>query len=174
MPPILTWEEALRRSAVLDLLAEFHPQVVGTLPLDLAVEGSDIDIVCQIRDADSFSALLWLHFGSKPDFTLYQWLAQPQPVIASFIHDSWPIEIFGSSEPVERQSGWRHFAVERRLLALAPSSFHDAIMRHRHAGMKTEPAFAKVLGLAGDPHKAMLELADKSEPVLQALLDAFT
>jgi hypothetical protein len=44
------------------------------------------------------------------------------------------------------------------------------VLALRREGAKTEPAFASLLGLAGDPYAAMLELHDRPEAVLTALL----
>ncbi len=41
-----TYQEALRRTGLLRILAPFDPHVVGTLTLSVARPDSDIDIVC--------------------------------------------------------------------------------------------------------------------------------
>ena len=61
-------------------------------------------------------------------------------------------------KPVKEQNGWRHFIAERRLLRLGGPTFRAAIMRERSRGVKTEPAFATVLRLKGDPYLAILDL----------------
>jgi len=60
--------------------------------------------------------------------------------------------------------------VERRLLAMGGERFRAAVMRQRHQGAKTEPAFAAVLALPGDPYQAMLDLEAQPDAVLAALL----
>jgi len=44
------------------------------------------------------------------------------------------------------------------------------VLALRQAGLKTEPAFAELLALAGDPYAALLELESQSAPQLTALL----
>lgn len=162
----------MRRSQVIDRLAAFDPRVVGTLPLGVAVADSDIDIVCHAVDPIGFARTLWWHFSGADGFALWQWTGKGRPVVARFEVFGWPFEIFGSAEPVEEQAAWRHFVVERRLLALGGAPLRRDVMALRMAGHKTEPAFAKALGLAGsDPYVAMLILHDLSDSQLAALLN---
>lgn len=154
------WGEALRRTGVMDVLAPFDPHVAGTPPLGLDVAGSDIDILCHAPDAAVFAEHLWSAFGAEADFAIRQWTGDDRPVIASFTAEGWPFEIFGSPRPVAEQAGWRHFLIEQRLLDQGGEPFRARIMALRHGGMKTEPAFAQALGLAGDPYAALLALDD--------------
>ena len=59
---------------------------------------------------------------------------------------------------------------ERRLLDLGGPYFREAILTLRNRGMKTEPAFASVLGLAGDPYVAMRALFAASDDQLADLI----
>lgn len=89
---------------------------------------------------------------------MWQWKKADRPVIASFSVAGVPFEIFGQARPVREQDGWRHFSVEKRLLRLGGEGLREAVMTARWQGAKTEPAFAQVLGLEGDPYRAMLDL----------------
>lgn len=160
------YREALRRSGALAALARFDPHVAGTPPLALDLPGSDIDILCHAPDLADFAAALRDTFEAWDAFALRQWISNDRPVIASFHAHGWPFEVFGERRPVREQDGWRHFVVERRLLALGGPDFRAAVTRRRMAGDKTEPAFAAVLGLPGDPYRAMLALAAESDAQL--------
>ncbi|QUS42194.1 DUF4269 domain-containing protein [Tardiphaga alba] len=166
----LSYEAVIDRIGILDILAPFDPHVVGTLPLGIALPNSDIDIVCQASDPDVVANLLWTAFSSADDFTLYRWSARGRPLIAKFKAESWPFEIFASTELVAEQSGWQHFVVERQLLDLAGFALRDQIMALRLQGMKTEPAFATALGLPGDPYEAMRALYWLSEMELAEII----
>lgn len=158
-----TYQDAIRRSHILDLLAPFDPHVVGTLPLGIALPDSDIDIVCHSPNPDAVTELIWTAFSSADHFALYRWSVKGRPLIARFEAESWPFEIFVNPEPVADQAGWQHFWVEQQLLNLVGFVLRDQIMALRLQGMKTEPAFATALGLAGDPYEAMSNLYGMSD-----------
>lgn len=155
---------------VLPELAAFDPHVVGTPPLGLDLPASDIDVVCFAPDPDAFTRAVWTAFGTRAGFRMWQKIAPDRPVVASFVGAGWTIELFGQASPVSEQYGWRHFLVEQRLLALGSAAFRAAVMAQRRSGMKTEPAFAALLGLAGDPYEALLSLEHVSDIDLTALL----
>ena len=81
------------------------------------------------------------------------------------------VEIFGQDRPVTEQWGFRPMVVEARLLDLGGPGFRNAILALRHQGLKTEPAFARLLGLGGDPYAAVLTLEAWSDSALRRLVD---
>ncbi|WP_027580374.1 DUF4269 domain-containing protein [Bradyrhizobium sp. Ai1a-2] len=166
----MEYEAAIIGSGVLDVLRAFDPRVVGTLPLALSVPGSDIDIVCHAFDPVAFAATIWRQYQSCVGFRLYQWTSSGQPVVARFEWGGWPFEVFGDARPVDQQHGWLHFEIEKRLLALDDGRLRKAVLQQRSAGIKTEPAFAAVLGIEGDPYRGLLELASESDVQLRARL----
>lgn len=83
----------------------------------------------------------------------------------------WEIELFCQKTATDHQWGVRHFRVEARLLALGPH-LKEAVMRLKREGLKTEPAFAKVLSLPGDPYVALLELETLDNAQLQEVIAA--
>jgi hypothetical protein len=48
--------------------------------------------------------------------------------------------------------------IEHSLLTEKGEHFRQEIIKLKRQGLKTEPAFAKLLGLDGDPYKAILKL----------------
>jgi hypothetical protein len=166
----LHYVDALDRSGLLAALARFDPHVAGTPPLGLDLPDSDIDVLCHVDDALSFARAVWDFASGLDSFTVHQWIAGGRPVVASFRADGWQIEVFGDARPVGLQEGWRHFEVERRLLALGGEDLRAAVMKRRRDGMKTEPAFADVLRLDGDPYVALLDLEAASDDALAQML----
>lgn len=59
--------------------------------------------------------------------------------------------------------------VEVRLLALFGPEFRRAVVCRKERGMKTEPAFADVLDLPGDPYRTVLDLAGWTDADLLGL-----
>jgi hypothetical protein len=162
--------EALERTDVLRKLAAFDPHVAGTPPLGLDIPTSDVDVICFAPDAEAFACAVWKAFGTCADFRMWQKVGLDRPIVANFTGAGWIVEIFGQASPISEQGGWRHFLVERRLLALGGNAFRIAVMMQRAVGMKTEPAFAAVLGLTGDPYHAVLNLERCVDTELTILL----
>jgi hypothetical protein len=167
-----SYEEALAECDVLGALAQFDPRIAGTPPLGLDLPGSDIDVLCFAPDAHAFIDTVWHNFSSARGFMAKQWVRPPRPVVASFVVADWRIELYGEAIPVEQQRGWRHFAVERRLLALGGEDLPAAVLALRQQGMKTEPAFAAALRLDADPYLALLDLGEQDDETLVSVLRA--
>jgi hypothetical protein len=165
------YREALRRTRIKRTLAEFDPHLAGTLPLAVDLPTSDLDILCHAADPDAFAIAPWAAFSSETGFSLRQWIGADRPVIASFVAHGWPFQVFGQKKPVSEQNGWLHFLAERRLLRRGGATFRAAIMRERARGAKTEPAFAAVLRLTGDPYLAILDLERCDNGRLSHLLE---
>ncbi|WP_421980772.1 DUF4269 domain-containing protein [Roseibium sp.] len=154
------------------VLAEFDPIVIGTPPLGIATARSDIDIACFASDFGRFDRAVRRAFGEMQAFSIRTADHLPDlATVASFFACGWEIEIFCQEIETEKQWGVRHFRVEERLLALQPR-LRQQISCLKQGGMKTEPAFARILGLAGDPYEAILQLEDLSDAQLVDLLDA--
>ncbi|MFV3131741.1 DUF4269 domain-containing protein [Niveispirillum sp. KHB5.9] len=160
----------LSRHLPFDRLAGFDSGLAGTFPIDIAIPGSDLDILVQADDPAGLAPLLDQQFGTEEGYArrLIQ-VADGPALVAGFTLDGLPVEIFVQAVPVERQTGWRHMVVEARLLALAPA-LRGEIRTLKLDGMKTEPAFAHLLGLAGDPYAALLLLERQGDTVLCDLL----
>jgi hypothetical protein len=158
----------VRRTA--EVLAPFDPRVAGTPPLGLDLPSSDIDVLCFAPDARTFIDIVWHAFSDASAFIAKQWVDPPRPVVVSFEAAGWQIQLYGEATPVERQRGWRHFTIERRLLAFGGHDFRAAVFAVRQRGMKTEPAFAAVLGLRGDPYVALLDLGEQGDQTLISVL----
>ena len=164
------YRKALAESGVLPRLAVFDPHVAGTPPLGLDLPSSDIDVLCYAPDPVRFAEAVWHSFSDCPGFAMWQWQGADRPVVARFHCAGWVFELFGQARPVVEQVGWRHFNIERRLLALGGQVLFAAVMAQREAGAKTEPAFANVLGLEGDPYAALLTLESLDDAALEARL----
>lgn len=166
----LHYSKALEQAGVFPKLAAFDPHIVGTPPLGLDLPTSDIDIICFAADADAFTRAVWEAFAAFPEFRMWQKTALDGPLVASFTQSGWRVEIFGQACPVAEQYAQRHFLVEQRLLALGGETLRWAVMTQRRNGMKTEPAFAAVLGLEGDPYQALLRIESCTDIELATLL----
>ncbi|WP_456866522.1 DUF4269 domain-containing protein [Bradyrhizobium sp. USDA 4503] len=57
-------------------------------------------------------------------------------------------------------------------LRLMMEGLRRAVRELRAGGLKTEPAFATVLGISGDPYRGLLELAAETDAELRVRLAA--
>ena len=156
--------DALEMLQVFSLLRAFDPVLVGTIPLDIDIPGSDLDIVCHAAMVDAFARRLRDCFGHCDRFVLRQKMCNGLPtVIGRFAYQGFPVEIFGQPCPVARQHAFRHMLVEERLLRQGGEEVRRQIRRLKAQGLKTEPAFAAVFALEGDPYHTLLRLAETAE-----------
>ncbi|WP_143157417.1 DUF4269 domain-containing protein [Cnuella takakiae] len=150
---------ALSTIGIMDLLGSYMPLLAGTIPLGIDVPGSDSDILCYRTDGDGFATTLRQHFGHYKGFAIdHVQTMQGLATTACFIAHGFTIEVFGQAVPSQEQLGYRHMLVEHRLLEEHGPVFRQQIINLKISGLKTEPAFAQVLGLSGDPYQALLEL----------------
>jgi len=153
--------ETLTDLGIMEMLAEYDARLTGTIPLDVDIPGSDLDILCQVSEEEmpGFAALLQEKYGQLPGFTLARKQRYGHPIIlCDFTFRDFPIQVYASPTPVDAQRAWVHMLAEARLLADAGPEAKEAVRALKMAGMKTEPAFAQVFGLAGDAYETLYEL----------------
>ena len=150
----------LETHQVLEKLKSFDPILTGTVPIDIAVADSDLDVICYYEDSAHFKAQLEHHFSGYPGFKLKETVINEVPsVLANFDINNWPVEIFGQNKPTRTQNAYLHMIVEYRFLISHGEAFRTLIVHLKEQGMKTEPAFAKALGINGDPYIELLKLS---------------
>ncbi len=163
------FETVLDDLDLLSRLASFNPIVIGTPPLGIDIETSDIDVACSACDLKEFHTSVQRYFGNLVGFACERSEEQSEPAMrVVFFSHGWQIELFCQTTPVEDQWGVRHFLVEQRLLQIEPR-LKPKIVELKEDGHKTEPAFAKMLNLAGDPFEAILRLELKDDIELAEL-----
>jgi hypothetical protein len=162
---------ALRSFGLPDLLAPFNPTLTGTVPLDLGLPGSELELLCEVRDLEGFQRVLRELFGDVPgSWTIRKRVNGTPTVLARFTSGEFPVEIYGQQRKVDEQEAYVLMALEDRLLKVGGEPLRLAVLSLRQAGMKTEAAFAECLGLKGDPYRALLELAPLPDTELAPLL----
>ena len=161
--------DLLQRHELLPRLAAYAPVLVGTFPLDLTVPGSDLDIICEVPDVAAFWQTL-AGFAVYPAYELRQASTTEPALVASFEMDGLPVEVFGQALPTACQNGYLHLVVEARLLAVGGAALRQRVLALKASGVKTEPAFAQVLRLPGNPYHALLALGDCNDAALTTLI----
>lgn len=154
--------QALQSSRVFQYLSSFAPVLAGTIPLDLGVDGSDLDVICHASDLDEFAAVVRQHYEQVPDFQLTRSVIRGQAsVIANFTWKAWPFELFAQAILPQQQHAYRHMLIEHRLLVERGATLRQQVIALKQQGWKTEPAFAHLLKLEGDPYEALLKLEER-------------
>ncbi|MEO0896328.1 MAG: DUF4269 domain-containing protein [Bacteroidota bacterium] len=138
-------------------LAVFHPLLAGTLPIQIDIEGSDLDIICEAYQLDEFEERVSQSYNHYPNYRVKRKLFQGlDSVVISFESKEFPIEIFAQAKPSHQQQAWLHMIKEWEILAYYGEAFRKKVIELKKKGVKTEPAFAQLLGLKGDPYQAIL------------------
>lgn len=132
--------------------------LAGTIPLDIDLPESDLDILISTTDPESVRDDLASRFAHMPAFAVWPHGKEPGAWCVAFQSESYPIELFIHTTAIREQRAYRHMVVEYVLLERLGSSFQSHIRSLKASGLKTEPAFAEALGLDGDPYLALLEV----------------
>lgn len=150
--------EVLTQHKILSNLAEFDPILVGTIPINIDIENSDLDIICYWKDKASFIEKIIFFFEKEAEFNIREvFINDRDSVVANFKIEDFEIEVFGQKIPTKDQNGYRHMLIENEILQSKGNDFRSEIIKLKQNGYKTEPAFAFLLGLKGDPYAELLE-----------------
>ncbi len=158
---------ALERLQVLGVLHDYTPILVGTVPIAIDIDTSDLDVICEVYELDVFEQLVVRAFGQQKGFRVQRKRINDLPVVVANFEAEFPIEIFGQPRPVREQNAYRHMDVQARLLALGGEGARREIVRLKRTGLKTEPAFARYFDIQGDPFETLLELSRLDEQELR-------
>lgn len=148
----------LTNQQILLKLRQYDPILVGTIPLAIDIETSDLDIICCYADQQEFRKVIKDNFKDEKDFTIREQLLGTSAIVANFSINNVEIEIFGQPIPTNQQVAYKHLLVEHDLLNKYGEEFRQQILELKQQGLKTEPAFALALGLTGDPYTELLKL----------------
>ena len=150
--------EVLAKISILKTLRAYNPILVGTIPINIDIDSSDVDIICHAKDLVHFKKLIEKEFGHYKDFILKEKPElEPVAIVATFCIDKFTFEIFGQDTPTTKQNAYRHMVIEYNLLQKLGEAFREKIVELKRQGCKTEPAFGIVLGLKGDPYVELLK-----------------
>nr|WP_156284065.1 DUF4269 domain-containing protein [Paenibacillus sp. NEAU-GSW1] len=141
---------------ILNDFAKYQPTLCGTIPISIDIKGSDLDIIMEVHDFKLFKDEVKLRYENLDGFVLAEMTVRNVPtIISNFRFKGFDFEIFAQPVAVEKQNAYRHMIVEQHILMTNPHLKKD-IVRLKEQGVKTEPAFAQVLGLVGDPYDELL------------------
>jgi hypothetical protein len=133
---------------------------VGTIPIGIDIETSDLDILCCFENQRDFQDQVLACFAEMPRFSIQEIVVREEKsLVANFFSGGFEVEIFAQKTPVRQQNAYRHLLVEHRILMEKGPAFKRQVIALKQQGFKTEPAFAVLLGLqTDDAYAALLEL----------------
>lgn len=159
----------LMNANILRILKEYSPILVGTIPLEIDIEKSDLDIICEVHNFYEFEKLIKNSFQKYENFNINK-INGNQAIVVNFFIKEFEIEIYGQAIPTKEQYGYRHMIIEDKILKLGGNKLKREIINLKRNGMKTEPAFAKYLNLNGNPYEELLKLENMSNRDIELLL----
>lgn len=164
--------KAISQTQVIETLHAYDPVLAGTIPLNIDIDASDLDIICTSDDLDQFDADVRVAYGCKEGYQETRLFIQDRNTsVISFYDSGFWFELFAQPLPAEQQNAYRHMVIEARLLRVGGEAAYQEIRLLKRQGIKTEPAFARYFGIPGDdPYQALLEIEHLSIEELQSFL----
>ena len=146
----------LTACSIMDKLADFSPILTGTIPIEVDIDESDLDILFYWNDKAYFKEAVSI-FSSHKNFKIVNAVVNGfDTIIAKFIIDGFNLEVFGQNRPTKEQEAYRHLIIENQILQIKGERFKQEVINLKKKGVKTEPAFGLLLGLTGNPYIELL------------------
>ncbi len=164
--------KVLKELDIFNVLRKFDPILVGTIPINIDIENSDLDIVCEVYDFEEFQKIVENKYSMFSKFHIRNNSTDNETILTvNFYVEDIEIEIYAQSLNSCKQNGYRHMVVEDRILRLGGERTKEEVVILKKNGLKTEPAFAKHLGLDGNPYDELLRLEECSDKKIRDMLD---
>ncbi|WP_346879869.1 DUF4269 domain-containing protein [Clostridium sp. UBA3061] len=164
--------KVLKELDIFNVLRKFNPILVGTIPINIDIENSDLDIVCEVYDFKEFQKIVEDRYSMFSKFHISNNSTDNETILTvNFYVEDIEIEIYAQSLDSCKQNGYRHMVVEDRILRLGGERTREEVVILKKNGLKTEPAFAKHLGLDGNPYDELLKLEEYSDKKIKDMLD---
>lgn len=162
--------EVLKKLDIFNTLKDFSPILVGTIPINIDIGSSDLDIICEVYSFEEFQEIIEINYSMYNKFHINSYINNEKILTIGFYVDNMEIEIYAQSLETYKQNGYRHMIVEDRILKLAGDKAREEIIKLKKEGLKTEPAFARYLGIEGNPYDELLKLEKCSDKEIKAIL----
>lgn len=149
--------EVLTKYHIFEKLKRFSPILAGTFPIEIDIDGSDLDIICEVKDENEFIEILNHILPEGVDFKIETHIINTEKcIVLNAVLEEFPIEIFGQNKPTTHQNAYRHMLAEYKILEEKGADFKQKIIELKKNGIKTEPAFGLLLNL-GNPYEDLLK-----------------
>jgi hypothetical protein len=105
--------QVLSEHNIMTKLSLFDPLLVGTLPINIDIDSSDLDIICCYSDQKQFSEIVKDSFQKMESFKFWQYhKTNTAAMVANFRVEEFAIEIFGQGIPSRQQIAYQHMIIE--------------------------------------------------------------
>ncbi|WNI36398.1 DUF4269 domain-containing protein [Chryseobacterium sp. SG20098] len=151
--------EILTKYRVFDKLKDYSPILAGTVPIEIDIKGSDLDLIFEVDlkyEQDFLDDLLFCQLIPHDVEVEYPIVNGEKCMTLNFMLDGFPIEIFGQNKPTKQQNAYLHMMAEYKILKEKGEEFKQRIIELKKQGIKTEPAFGILLGLE-NPYEDLLK-----------------
>lgn len=153
--------DVLKKYKVFEKLKSYSPVLAGTIPIEIDIESSDLDIICEVNldfeedflDDIAVSRLIPEDVDVKIENVMVR---GEKSIVLNFMLEEFPIEIFGQNKPSFEQNAYRHMIAEYRILEEKGEEFKHTIIELKKQGIKTEPAFGLLMKLE-NPYEDLLK-----------------
>ncbi|MCU4852444.1 DUF4269 domain-containing protein [Bacillus paranthracis] len=153
--------DVLNKLNIMEDLALYSPILCGTIPIRIDTLQSDLDIVMEVHNFDVFEQEMRFLYGSYEGFKIKKKkIKNTESIKVNFEFEGFKFQLFAQPKPVRNQNAYRHMIVEHMLLMQHPH-IREEIIRLKENGLKTEPAFAQVLNIDGDPYEGLIVLGQE-------------
>ncbi|RPF53172.1 DUF4269 domain-containing protein [Aquisalibacillus elongatus] len=149
--------DSIKKLGIFEGLSEYTPVLCGTIPIDVDIEDSDLDLILEVHDFEEFKLLVTSLYSEMPGFTIAEKQIRGESIIkCNFIYEGFEFELFAQATPVKKQYAYLHMVVEYHILKRKPY-LKEQIKQWKRDGYKTEPAFCKALDLNGDSYESLID-----------------
>ncbi|CAM3905233.1 MULTISPECIES: DUF4269 domain-containing protein [Bacillus cereus group] len=153
--------DVLNKLNIMEDLTLYSPVLCGTIPIRIDTIQSDLDIVMEVHNFDVFEQEMRSLYGSYKGFKIKKKkIKTTESIKVNFEFEDFEFELFAQPKPVRNQNAYRHMIVEHMLLMQHPH-IREEILHLKENGLKTEPAFAQVLNIDGDPYEELIVLGQE-------------
>ncbi|HCN48177.1 MAG TPA: DUF4269 domain-containing protein [Chryseobacterium sp.] len=144
---------------IIKKLEKYDPKLVGSIPLQINTQTSDVDLICCYNNHASFIEDITSKFCHQKNFSITNSKEYGEETITiNFDLSGFHLEIFSQKTQTTNQLAYRHLILEEKILNEYGENFKNKIIELKQIGMKTEPAFCKLLKISGNPYFEILKL----------------
>lgn len=132
--------------AVMAKLERYDPILVGSIPLNVGTEASDIDIICCWQSKEEFVETVSNAFGNADCFSITEKSTDEGCIVrCQLALNGVDIEIFGSSIPSDQQNAYKRMLAKYEIVERNGENFRQQVVNLKRKGFKTGEAIKHLL-----------------------------